>query len=59
MTDEQKILNSFRAMDADTQQEMVIMLQNIAREFPRPPKLRLVHSANIDIIALHSGGGNS
>lgn len=44
MTDEQKILNAYRAMDLRRKQEAVVRMQRIAKTYPEKPvlKLRLV-----------------
>lgn len=36
------LLAAYRAIDDETQGEMLGAMQNVAREFPRGPRLRLV-----------------
>ena len=61
MDDEQKILNSFRAMDKRRKQEAVIRMDRIAKTHPdhaRPSaKLRLVGGGAGDSGARSLGGG--
>lgn len=59
MTDDQKILNSFHAMDDDTQQAAINMFRNLARDFPRVAKLQLVHSAGVNIVQLQPANEGS
>lgn len=57
MDKEQEILNSYRAMDAETQQEALEIMSALARDFPRsPPKttLKLIHSVNVYPIPLQA-----
>jgi hypothetical protein len=44
MTIEDEAMVALRAMDDLRQIEMLGFLQDVAREFPRPPRLRLVRS---------------
>jgi hypothetical protein len=46
---EQAILTAFRAMDDARQQEMLGFMEDVANEFPREPRLRLVHSAGVTL----------
>ena len=49
MTDEQKILNSFRAMDDRRKREAVARMERISKTHPdkQPAKLRLVAGSSV------------
>lgn len=53
MTIEDDLLQDFRAMDDETQIEARRMFKNLARGFPRAPRLKIVRSTQINIIARH------
>ena len=57
--DERNLLLAWRAMDLDHQKEMLLIMQDIASVFPGRPALRLVHSADVNLRALHSIGHNT
>lgn len=56
MTIEDDLLQDFRAMDDETQTEARLMFRNLARDFPRAPRLKIVRSAQISIIARQPPG---
>lgn len=60
MNIEDEAIKFLRGMDDETQVVAVRMLRGLARDFPRGPKLHLVHSAPTNVVTLNlpSGGTN-
>lgn len=53
MTVEEQVIRDFRAMDDETRLEAAAMFRNLARDFPRGPRLRIAGLIGVDTIALH------
>lgn len=55
MNKRQQLLEAFDAMDDQRQDDMLEFLKDVARNFPRAPRLRLVHRAP-DLVPLLAAG---